>query len=145
MHDPRRRMRTPRPAGAGPRPRRAAAGGRRTGQEGVALVTVLLLAAVMVALSMIASRDAITELRISRSDQLAKEASAIAEAGIYHAFDLVKHNAIDLNSCLSNGGTGGALATLGSSVTLNGASYRFAALGNISGGGYYVRAVNDSD
>jgi len=108
-------------------------------------VTVLILAAVLVSLSVIASRDAITELRISRNDQLAKDASAVAEAGLYHAFDLVKHNAIDLNACLSNGGTGGALATLGSTATLDGASYRFAALGNISGGGYYVRAVDNSD
>src|SRR5438034_1274255 len=37
------------------------------------------------------------------------------------------------------------LATVGSTATLDGASYRFAALGNISGGGYYVRAVDNSD
>ena len=149
MYEPRRWVCTLRPASAGGRdrirPRRAAAGSRRARQEGVALVTVLILAAVLVSLSVIASRDAITELRISRNDQLAKDAIAVAEAGLYHAFDLVKHNAIDLNACLSNGGTGGALATVGSTATLDGASYRFAALGNISGGGYYVRAVDNSD
>src|SRR5207244_7305927 len=58
---------------------------------------------------------------------------------------LIKHAAPDLNACLSSGGTGGALATLGSTVTLDVASYRFAALGNVSGGGYYVHAVDDSD
>src|SRR5438477_557811 len=113
MYEPRRWVCTLRPASAGGRdrirPRRAAAGSRRARQEGVALVTVLILAAVLVSLSVIASRDAITELRISRNDQLAKDAIGVAEAGLYHAFDLVKHNAIDLNACLSSGGTGGAI------------------------------------
>ena len=69
MHEPRRWVRTLRPPSAGRRdrmrPRRAAAGSRRAGQEGVALVTVLILAAVIVALSIVASRDAITELPLS--------------------------------------------------------------------------------
>src|SRR5438552_12986614 len=70
---------------------------------------------------------------------------SVAEACFYHAPDLIMHAAPALNACLSSGGTGGALSTLGSTATLDGASYRFAALGNISGGGYYVRAVDDSD
>src|SRR5438552_18721421 len=46
---------------------------------------------------------------------------------------------------MGSGGTGGSLSGLGSVVTLSGVSYRLHALGALSGDGYYVRVVDNSD
>jgi len=118
---------------------------RRKRERGIALVIILVLMTVMMAMGIVLSKDARTELRISRDEKLAKQAIATAEAGISHAFDVVKQAPIDLNSNLGSGGTGGSLSGLGSVVTLSGVSYRFHALGALSGDGYYVRVVDNSD
>ena len=118
---------------------------RRKRERGIALVIILVLMTVMMAMGIVLSKDARTELRISRDEKLAKQAIATAEAGISHAVDAVKQAPIDLNGNLGSGGTGGSLSGLGSVVTLSGVSYRFHALGALSGDGYYVRVVDNSD
>ena len=66
-----------------------------TRQEGVALAMVLLLTTVMLFLGIFGSRSARIELQIARNDLLSKKALPIAEAGINHAFSLIKGDMAD--------------------------------------------------
>src|SRR5206468_63739 len=77
---------------------------RRKRERGIALVIILVLMTVMMAMGIILSKDARTELRISRDEKLAKQAIATAEAGISHAVDVVKQAPIDLNGNLGRAG-----------------------------------------
>src|SRR5437763_8929116 len=88
------------------------------GQEGVALMKVLLYTALFLSLAAFASRTTRMELRISHNDLLHQQALAIANAGVNHAYALIKSNGRnDFTLELGNGGTGGAgspLLNLGS-------------------------------
>jgi len=117
---------------------------RRACEHGSALIIVLLVIAALSFLSIMAARSAQTELQITQRDVNAQKALSAAEAGLNHAYDLVKSSSLFTNE-LGSGGTGGTLSGIGSVVTLNGASYRFRAFGGGSSDGYYVQAVDDYD
>ena len=112
-----------------------------TRQDGAALVTVIFLSAVILTIIIMASRSTQIELRIAGNELVAKKALDIAEAGLSHGFSLLKANT-SFTSELSNGGS---LASLGSTATLSGTSYRFAAFGGGTSDGYYVRLADDYD
>src|SRR5947207_13728818 len=77
------------------------------GQEGVALMKVLLYTALFLSLAAFASRTTRMELKISHNDLLHQQALAIANAGVNHAFALIKSNGLnDFTLELGNGGTG---------------------------------------
>lgn len=116
------------------------------GERGSALISVILLTAVMLALGVFGSRSARIELRIADNEMLAKKALDIADAGLNHAFNLIQGDADrTYNNELSQGGTGGALATLGSVATLDGQDYRFRSFGGGPNDGYYVHVVDNYD
>ena len=115
-------------------------------QDGVALVTVVFLTAVILTLIVMGSRETQIELRIAHNALQAEQALNAAEAGLNHAYGLIKDTNVNgFNDELSNGGTGGVLASLGSYTTLAGVSYRFAALGGGANDGYYVKVIDNYD
>jgi PilX N-terminal len=127
-------------------------------QRGIALVLVLLVVAALSLLGIVSSRSAQTELRIARKERSAKQALSVAEAGINHAYSLIAANTAarprpptacaqcwGFDSELSGGGTGGALGSLGGTVSFDGNSYRFRVFGGDAGDGYYARAVDNYD
>ena len=124
----------------------------------MALVLVLLVIAVLSLLGIAGTRSAQTELQMGQKDLLGRQALSVAEAGINHAYSLISTNAASrpnppsacdtcwgFDSELNSGGTGGALASLGTTVTLSGQSYRFRSLGGGTADGYYVHAVDNYD
>lgn len=131
--------------------------GRLGDESGVVLVVIILLIALMLSLGAAGTRTAQIELRIASNDVMSKQALEVAEAGWNHAYGLIqRENALtQLNEAangfsdeLSAGGTGGALAGLGSLRTLSdGNSYRFAQTSDQTGtdDGYYVRIVDNQD
>src|SRR6266404_73307 len=127
-------------------------------QDGMALVLVLLVIAVLALLGIAGTRSAQTELQMGQKDVVGRQALSVAEAGINHAYSLISANvgsrpnppsACDtcwgFDSELSSGGTGGALASLGTTATLSGQSYRFRSFGGGTADGYYVQAVDNYD
>jgi hypothetical protein len=115
-------------------------------QEGTALVVVLLVVGIFMFLGAFGSYTTRNELAMARADQNAKQALAYAEAGIHHAWNLLKADAADgFNDELSSGGTGGGLGSLGISTTLEGDTYRFYHLGTEADDGYYVRVEDNFD
>jgi hypothetical protein len=126
-------------------------------ERGTVLVVVILLIALMLSLGAAGTRTAQIELRIAHNDIVSKQALETAEAGWSHAYallrrvDTVTHTngaANGFNDELSGGGTGGALAALGSVRTLSdGNSYRFNHTAGQTGpdDGYYVRVVDNQD
>src|ERR1043166_5701558 len=114
-------------------------------QDGSALIVVLLLVAVMLALGAFGSRGGQIELRIAHNELVTKQALDTAEAGLYHAFNVLRTDVDGYNSELSSGGTGGVLASIGSVVALDGTSYRFRAFGGGTSDGYYVRVADNFD
>jgi len=123
--------------------RRANGRGARR-ERGSALVVVLLVIGALSYLSVMGARSARTELQVAEKDVQAKQALSVAEAGVNHAYNLIKSSSGFTNE-LSSGGTGGTLTNLGSVVALDGQNYRFLAFGGGSSDGYYVRAVDDYD
>jgi PilX N-terminal len=127
----------------------------RSDETGAALLIVILLIALMLSLGAVSSRTSQIELRIAANDVMNKQAFESAEAGLNHAFALLKlEDAERLNEAadgfddeLSAGGVGGALAALGDVHVLeDGQPYRFAQLSGQSGSdGYYVRMVDNHD
>ena len=124
----------------------------------MALVLVLLVIAVLSLLGMAGTRSAQTELQMGQKDLVGRQALSVAEAGINHAYSLISTNAASrpnppsacdtcwgFDSELSSGGTGGALASLGTTATLSGQSYRFRSFGGGTADGYYVHAVDNYD
>src|SRR5262245_4647336 len=108
----------------------AIARGRLATEQGTAMIAILLLIAVMLALGAFGARSAQIELKIASNEVNAKKALDAAEAGLNHAFNLIKTNGgTSYNDELSSGGTSGALAGLGTLTTLNGVSYRFRSFG----------------
>src|SRR6266481_4338488 len=114
------------------------------GQQGTAMILVIVVLAALTFLGVIGSRSALTELQMTRQDVLSKQALGVAEAGLSHAYRLVVASG-GFSSELAGGGTGGTLAGIGSVATLDGASYRFRTFGGGSGDGYYVQAQDDFD
>src|SRR5881409_311071 len=100
-------------------------GARRAGrQDGMALVLVLLVIAVLALLGAAGTRSAQTELQMGGKDMLGRQALSAAEAGINHAYSLIQANTANrpnaptacstcwgFDSELGSGGTGGALAS----------------------------------
>jgi hypothetical protein len=135
--------------------RRKAFGGERTGDRGFAVVGVLLLAAILLAIGMFGIRDARTEVLIAGNEMRSAKALALAEAGARHAVSLMhdETNAVSYmefvngyDQELSNGGTGGILATIGTERTVDGKKYRFVpADEGAAGDGYYVRMIDNYD
>lgn len=128
----------------------ACGSGRGAGQTGIALVGVLLLTTLLLALAIFGSRSTQFELRIARNNLAAERALAIAETGMQHGFNLVKSDLgaggfIDGFDDELAGGTGGALAGIGSVSAIGADNYRFRAFGGGSGDGYFVRAVDNFD
>jgi hypothetical protein len=136
-------------------PARAVGARRRAdGQSGAALFAVILLTALILSLGIFGSRTSQIELAIAGNDLQAKRALEIAEAGVSHAFSVIAQEGMSgLNEAadgfddeLSNGGTAGALAGIGSAATVNGDTYRFQHFGGPSGtDGYYVHAIDNED
>jgi hypothetical protein len=123
-------------------------------QKGAAFFAVILLTALLLSLGIFGTRTGQIELAIAGNDLQAKRALQAAEAGLSHAFTLIRdRDANGLNGAsdgfddeLSASGTGGALALLGSRITLNGRAYSFARFGgDASADGYYVRAADNYD
>ena len=106
------------------------------GQQGTALILVIVVLAALSFLGVIGSRSALTELQMTRQDVLSKQALGVGEAGLNHAYELLVASGGFSNE-LAGGGTGGTLAGIGSVATLDGASYRFRAFG---GGASRIRA-----
>jgi hypothetical protein len=144
-------------ASGAPGRRRAARSGRLGDESGVVLVVIILMIALMLSLGAAGTRTAQIELRIAGNDVMSKQALEIAEAGWNHAYGLIQREdaltrlngaANGFNDELSAGGTGGALAALGSLRMLpDGNSYRFAQTSAQTGtcDGYYVRIVDNQD
>jgi hypothetical protein len=114
------------------------------GERGSALIVVLLVIAALSLLSVMGARTAQTELQITQKDVQTKQALSAAEAGLNHAYDLIKSTG-NFSNELSSGGTGGTLAGIGSVATIGSASYRFRVFGGGSSDGYYVEAQDDFD
>jgi hypothetical protein len=114
------------------------------GERGSSLVVVLLVIAALSFLSIMGARSARTELQITQRDVQTKQALSAAEAGLNHAYDLIKSTG-NFSNELGSGGTGGTLAGIGSVTTIGSASYRFRVFGGGSSDGYYVEAQDDFD
>jgi hypothetical protein len=107
----------------------------------------MLIIAAIVSLSIYGARSAQVELRIARNDVLAKQALNAAEAGVNHVRSVIQGDGGQFDTYLSNGGTSGALSSIGAVVTLSdGLNYRFHAFGGSgTSDGYYVRVVDNYD
>jgi hypothetical protein len=123
-------------------------------ERGAALIVVMLLTALLFTLGAFGTRSAQLELLIAGNDLQARRALEVAQAGLDHAFSLIRevdsagrNEAADgFDDELSAGGTGGALAALGDPMAVDGLSYRFRHFGGLgSSDGYYVRAYDDYD
>ncbi len=123
----------------------------------MALVLVLLVIAVLALLGIAGTRSAQTELQMGSKEMVGRQALGAAEAGINHAYSLIKANVANrpslagactqcgFDSELSGGGTGGTLASIGSTATLGTLSYRFRVFGGGATDGYYVQAADNYD
>ena len=139
-----------------PRSRKPNARRPRT-QDGMALVLVLLVIAILSFLGIAGTRSAQTELQMGQKDMVGRQALGAAEAGINHAYSLIKANLANrlsfagactqcaFDSELSGSGTGGALASIGSTATIGTQSYRFRVFGGGATDGYYVQAADNYD
>lgn len=117
-------------------------------QSGYALVFVLMLVLVSSILVQSQSTTARTDLKIAHNNELGVQAFALAEAGISHAYQILRESDDSFNTLLDNDGTGGDLATLGNAVELDGAgiTFRHVNFGGLnSSDGYYVRLIDNND
>ena len=123
----------------------------------MALVLVLLVIAVLALLGVAGTRSAQTELQMGQKELVGRQALGAAEAGINHAYSLIKASVTGrpgmsaactqcgFDSELSGGGTSGTLASIGSTATLGTQTYRFRAFGGGATDGYYVQAADTYD
>jgi hypothetical protein len=127
---------------------------RRRNETGAAFFSVILLTALLFSLGVFGARSAQIELAIAGNDLQTKRALQAAEAGLSHALSVLRqpdvtgqNEAADgFNDELSGGGTGGGLATIGSTVSLDGETFRFRQYGALaSADGYYVHAEDNTD
>lgn len=120
---------------------------RSIGKDGVALVKVMLLTAILLAVAAYAARGTRVELKIANNDGLQKRTLAIAEAGLQHAWRKVGVDIqaiADLDLELANA-TATAFLGVGSDQTIGSTTYRFVPFGGGSSDGYWVRLDNNSD
>ena len=118
---------------------------QKFGQQGIALVEILLLTSILLAIAAFAARSTRVEIGIARNDYLRKQALQVAEAGLDHAWRKIEAQltaGVTLDTALAN--PTGFLGT-GSDQSLNGTNYRFVSFGGASGNGYYVRLDGSSD
>src|SRR5205809_7923719 len=122
-------------------------------QDGMALVLVLLVIAVLSLLGIAGTRSAQTELQMGGKELVGRQALSVAEAGINHAYSLVSADAtvsyppaaLGFAGELSNGGTGGALGSRGTTATLSGTRYRARSFRCATADGDYVQAADKCD
>src|SRR2546430_1575645 len=111
-------------------------------QDGMALVLVLLVIAVLSLLGIAGTRSAQTELQMVQKDLVGRQALSVAEAGINHAYSLISTNAASrpnppsagdtcwgFDSALTTGGPARPPASLGTTGTLSRQRYRFRSFG----------------
>jgi hypothetical protein len=113
--------------------------------EGFVLVAALVLITAMSALAAFGSRTAQMELQTAGNHLRAHQALASAEAGIAHAFAVLRTGSGSFDAELASGGTGGTLADLGSVQLIGGVACRFRPVGSGRSDGYYVRAEDNHD
>ncbi|MGE0823577.1 MAG: hypothetical protein AB7G75_19015 [Candidatus Binatia bacterium] len=114
--------------------------------DGITMLVVLLVLMTLSVLGLFGAYKTQTEIRIAHNDLRTKQALAAAEAGLNHAFALIKQGAVDgFTNELSNGGTGGSLVSLGSPLTIDGISYLSHHFGNGVDDGYAVRVEDNFD
>lgn len=118
-------------------------------QGGAALVMVLVLSMIMIGAGLVALAGARTELKIAHNDLAARQALAIAEAGLHHAYALVAADTADGLADEFGDAAGGGLAGLGEPLELteNGSSvaYRCRRFGIGAEDRYCVRAFDNHD
>jgi hypothetical protein len=117
--------------------------GSKKDERGLALIGVLFLTALLLALGAFGTSSAVLELRIAANERAAAQAASIAEAGARHAFSLLRTGR-NFDAELSDGGTGGLLASIGELRTVDGVKYRYAPFGTADDG-YYVRLIDNYD
>lgn len=124
-------------------------------ERGFALVGVILLAAILLAIGVFGLRSSQVEVKIAGNEAKSAQALALAEAGARHAISLMhdEKNATSVvefangyDQELSNGGTGGIMASIGTAATLGSNKYRYVAADKgAPGDGYYVRMTDNYD
>lgn len=118
-------------------------------QRGAALVMVLVLSLVMTSAGLLALAAARTELKIAHNDVAARQALALAEAGLHHAHALITADAADGLSDEFGEAVDGGLARLGDRVALveDGSErvYRCRGFGISAADRYCVRARDNYD
>jgi hypothetical protein len=122
-------------------------------ERGMALVLALVAIVLVAMLSLSGVVTSQGELQMAVNEQSAKRAFDVAEAGVRHAFRILGSNDADawsngFNDELSDGGTGGSLASAGGEVVTleDNLQYRFFAFGGSGANdGYYIRAVDNFD
>lgn len=114
-------------------------------QRGMALIGVVLITAAIFMLGIFGTKAAQVELRIAGNDLRSEQALALAEAGVHHAYALVRDAGNTDFAAEVADGTGGALTSLGSIVTVRGSNYRFRQVGSQPDDGYYVRITDNFD
>lgn len=117
---------------------------RRDGAEGFALIGALIVTVMVLALGAIGVQSSSIGLHIATNDLSQNQALAFAEGGVAHAVSLIEADPDGFDDELGSGGTGGALAALGSSVAIQGESYRYHPV-SANGDGYYVRIEDNYD
>ena len=115
-------------------------------QNGIAVVSLIVMTLFLLVIGVVGIRGVTTEMRIAGNDVRSRQALAVAEAGLSHALAAIQAGGPTLDDDLESNGTGGSLAGVGSTVTHLGTSYRFHAFGGTqSDDGYYVRAIDNFD
>lgn len=115
------------------------------GEQGYALMAVIVASAMIFTVGIVGVRAARMELKISSNELQAQKALSVAEAGLAHAVALIEAGGVGFDDELGDSGTGGALVDVGITSSVNGDVYRFHAFGSGSEDGYYVRVVDNFD
>lgn len=115
------------------------------GENGIALIGVLLLLSALLVLGVFTVRGANVELKIAGNDMADQKALNLAEAGLHHAVALINVGNGQFDDELASSGAGGDLVAMGSTATLNGKLYRFRNVGTAASDGYYVRIDDNFD
>jgi hypothetical protein len=116
----------------------------QTDERGFALVGSLIITAMILALGAIGVQSSSVGLSIATNDLHQNQAMALAEGGVAHAMSLIEADSDGFDDELAEDGTAGALATLGSAVSIQGRRYRHHPVA-ANGDGYYVRIEDNFD
>src|SRR2546423_9207082 len=117
---------------------------KKIGQEGIALVKILFFTTILLLVAAFAARGTRFEVRIAQNDNLQRQALAIAEAGLDHAWRQIETDLAG-GSTLANevSGSGTGFWGVGSAGSGTYSGYRVGpTLGN---GSYYMKVTNNSD